>query len=86
MTMFNTTNEAGETETGLKAFQAHIWLTVPVITKGCFEQELRHTQIDNSQNWARKHLEAIRFNYRKAPFSTIIFQKLNPSSTLITTI
>ncbi len=61
----------------IKGISGPIWLTVPVITKGCFEQELRHTQIDNSQNWARKHIEAIRFNYRKAPFFNDFFPEID---------
>lgn len=43
------------------------WLTVPVLTKGKFEQTIRDTQINARLPWARKHWRTIEWNYRKAP-------------------
>lgn len=43
------------------------WLTVPVITKGRFTQRIDETRIDNTRNWAHKHLVAIRTHYARAP-------------------
>jgi hypothetical protein len=60
----------------IKGCSGPIWLTVPVITKGCFDQELRHTRIDNTQNWVRKHLQTIRFNYHTAPFFSRYFPEI----------
>jgi len=44
------------------------WLTVPVLLK--FEEHPlnREVRIDNSSPWKRKHLQAVRQNYAKAPF------------------
>jgi hypothetical protein len=42
------------------------WLTVPVLTKGKFEQSIRETAIDNQLPWARKHWKTIDWHYRKA--------------------
>lgn len=50
------------------------WLTVPVEQKNKYAQSLRETRIDNSVNWPRKHREAIRLNYSRAPF----FEKYYP--------
>jgi hypothetical protein len=44
------------------------WLTVPVLTKGKFEQGINETHIDNELPWQRKHIKAIEWHYRKAPY------------------
>ncbi len=51
----------------IKSTNGPVWLTVPVVQKGKFDQELLDTMIDQSQNWANKHLRTIEFNYRIAP-------------------
>jgi hypothetical protein len=43
------------------------WLSVPVLSKGRFTQEIREAEIDNSTPWPRKHWRSIEWNYRKAP-------------------
>jgi hypothetical protein len=40
------------------------YLTVPVNTKGKYDQSIVDTFIDNSKDWASKHLKAIELNYR----------------------
>jgi hypothetical protein len=47
--------------------QGPIWLTVPVKIKGHIGSTILDTRIDNSQNWAEKHLKSIFLNYKKAP-------------------
>ena len=42
------------------------WLTVPV--KYSFGQKIDEVRIKNTTNWARKHLQALRSNYNRAPF------------------
>ena len=44
------------------------WLTVPVLQKNRFSQNLLETRIDNSVPWRKKHLQTLRQNYCKAPF------------------
>ncbi|MHC4662187.1 MAG: WbqC family protein [Planctomycetota bacterium] len=45
------------------------WLTVPVLTKGKYTQAIRDVKINNALSWRRKHLKALEFNYRKAPYA-----------------
>jgi len=52
----------------IKTIQGGIWLTVPVQTKGKFNQTLKEVQIDNSVNWRKKHWQSIKLNYSKAPY------------------
>lgn len=42
------------------------WLSVPVLTKGRFTQRICDATIDPALPWARKHLRALEWNYRKA--------------------
>ena len=45
------------------------WLTVPVKTKGRFgDLAINRLEIDNTSFWAKKHLQALRSNYARAPF------------------
>lgn len=43
------------------------WLTVPVLTKGKFDQTIRETRVDRKLPWARKHWKAIEIHYGKTP-------------------
>jgi hypothetical protein len=43
------------------------WLTVPVLTKGRFEQSIREVRIDPDSPWRRKHLRALEVHYARAP-------------------
>ncbi len=52
----------------IKTREGWMWLTVPVITKGRFEQKICEVEINNSLNWQRKHWASITLNYQKAPF------------------
>jgi len=52
------------------------WLTVPVMQKSRFQQRLKETRIDNSIPWQRKHRNAIRSHYAKAPFFDLYFPAL----------
>jgi hypothetical protein len=49
------------------------WLTIPVITKGRFEQPIEKVEIEKP--WADKHWRSIELAYRHAPF----FQALAPT-------
>jgi hypothetical protein len=42
-----------------------ITLTVPVFSKNKFLQNINQTRINNCDNWKKKHLSSIRFNYAK---------------------
>lgn len=44
-----------------------IWLIVP-LKKASVSAKINERLIDNDQNWRKKHLRAIEFNYQKAPY------------------
>lgn len=52
----------------IKSQRGPIWLSVPVYTKGRFDQCLREVSIDNTVPWKRKHLRSIEMSYRKTKY------------------
>lgn len=54
-----------------------MWLTVPVLSRGRFEQSIKDTRIDPSPVWKSKHLAALRHNYARAPFFDHYFNELS---------
>lgn len=50
----------------IKTAQGLKWLTIPVETKGRYDQLVSETEVSN-ETWARQHWRAIEHNYRKAP-------------------
>jgi hypothetical protein len=48
------------------------WLTIPVVTKGRFDQPIDEVLIE--KHWAEKHWRALELAYRRAPF----FEALGP--------
>ncbi len=46
------------------------WLTVPVLVKGKFEQQIKDTKINTALPWARKHWRTLARSYSKAPYFT----------------
>ena len=52
----------------IKGANGEIVLTVPVLTKGKFDQKISETMINNNENWGQKHYSSIQLNYKKAPF------------------
>ena len=45
-----------------------LWLTVPVKTKGKFNQLICEAEIDAASDWQAKHKRTLTLNYSKAPF------------------
>lgn len=43
------------------------WLTIPIMTKGRFAQHIGDVETNNSFDWRRKHLAALKQNYSSAP-------------------
>lgn len=50
-----------------------LWLTIPVKTRGRYEQRIFEVEIDDARPWERKHLETLRHCYREAPFFDPVF-------------
>jgi hypothetical protein len=44
------------------------YLTAPVVSKGRFSQKINKVELDNTADWQREHLLAIKTNYARAPF------------------
>jgi len=51
----------------VKTPQGAAWLTVPVKIKGHIGKTLTEIEIDESQDWRKKHLNTIFLNYKKCP-------------------
>lgn len=60
----------------IKTPQGAAWLTVPVKIKGHIGKAIMEIEIDNSQDWRRKHLNTIYMNYKKAPRFEVCYPKL----------
>lgn len=52
----------------IRSSSGEIMLTVPVLTKGKFEQAINEVVINNQVNWQKKHEKAIFLNYKKAKY------------------
>jgi len=52
----------------IKSASGPIWLTVPVKARGYRDKKIQEIEIDESQDWEKRHLKSIYINYKKAPF------------------
>ncbi len=59
----------------IRVDEGWIWLTVPVLQKNKFAQNLLETRIDNSVPWRKKHLYTLRQYYCKTPFFEKYFSR-----------
>jgi hypothetical protein len=53
-----------------------LWLTVPVKTRGRFEQRICDVEVDRERPWVRKHLGALRHCYGGAPYFAPVYDLL----------
>ncbi len=60
----------------IKTPQGAQWLSIPVKLKGHLDKSIKEIEIDTSQNWQKKHLNAILMNYGRAPRFDECFAKL----------
>jgi hypothetical protein len=49
-----------------------VWLTIPVKTKGRFEQRICDVAIDDARPWVRRHLDTLSRFYTRAPFFGLV--------------
>lgn len=61
----------------IKTPQGLCWLTVPVRSKGRYEQRINETEIDG-QEWVREHWRSLELNYRRAPHFAEVSARLRP--------
>lgn len=50
----------------IKTAQGWQWLTVPVMYH--YPQKINEVRVNQTVDWQRKHLEALKINYRRTPF------------------
>ena len=60
----------------VKGPKGPVWLTVPVLHGGRSGQSILDIEIDNRQNWRRKHVSSIGQLYAQAPFLPAILPRL----------
>jgi len=54
------------------------WLTVPVVSKGRYDQLTKDVEIDESADWRRVHLRTLRTVLAKAPFLDEVLACVEP--------
>ena len=60
----------------IKTPNGELMLTVPVLTKGRFNQNICDVIIDKSQKFEKKHFSSIRLNYKKSKYYELYIQEL----------
>jgi hypothetical protein len=60
----------------IKTPQGSAWLTIPLKMKGHTGNAIKNIAIDNSQQWKKRHLKNIFFNYKKSPFFDDLYPKI----------
>lgn len=60
----------------IKSPQGILWLSVPVLTKGIEDKQIKDIQIDNRSNWNVKQLKTISMCYSKAAHFKSYFPEL----------
>lgn len=60
----------------IRTAQGRTWLTVPVLSSGCFGQNIGEVKIDGKRRWAEEHWKSIYFNYKKARYFDVYAESL----------
>jgi hypothetical protein len=60
----------------VKGPKGAIWLTVPVFHSGRAGQSILDVEIDDRQDWRRKHLSTVAQSYARAPFIDTVLPRL----------
>lgn len=55
-----------ENRNRIRSPKGWVWLTVPVRSKGRFDQLIQEVEIDNERNWQRSHWKTLQLNYGRA--------------------
>src|SRR5436305_11804238 len=61
----------------IKGPNGEVWLTVPVLHTGRFGQSVLEVEIDERQNWQRRHLATLTQSYARAPFIERVLPRLS---------
>jgi hypothetical protein len=60
----------------VKGPKGAIWLTVPVLHSGRAGQSILDVEVDDRQDWRRKHLSTVAQSYARAPFIDTVLPRL----------
>jgi hypothetical protein len=72
------TKRGYQNRTRIKSSSGPHWLTVPVVTKGRYDQMTCDVEIDETADWRRVHMRTLRSALAKAPHSDALFECLEP--------
>jgi hypothetical protein len=72
------TKRGYQNRTRIKGSSGPHWLTVPVVTKGRYDQMTCDVEIDETADWRRVHLRTLRSALARAPHSDALFDCLEP--------
>ncbi len=64
--IFNKHSEINRTK--IKTITGSKWLTIPVLSGDHTGETIRHTQIDNHENWSKNHRRTLFLNYKNAAY------------------
>jgi hypothetical protein len=67
-----------QNRTQVKASNGPQWLTVPVISKGRYDQATRDVEIDETTKWRPVHLRTLRTVLAKAPYRDELIDVVEP--------
>ncbi len=62
----------------VKASSGPQWLTVPVVTKGRYDQATREVEIDETARWRSVHLRTLQSTLAKAPHRDALLEVIEP--------
>jgi len=65
-----------ENRNRIRTKESSEFITIPVVTKGLYRQEISKVMIDNSRSWQRKYLGRVRHYYARAKHFDYYFPKL----------
>ena len=72
------TKRGYQNRTRIKGRSGPHWLTVPVVTKGRYDQMTRDVEIDDTADWRRVHLRTFQSALARAPHSDALLECLEP--------
>ena len=52
----------------IKTATGWIWLTIPVLTKGDSNKIIKDVEIDNKNDWCKKHWMSLYYSYKNSPY------------------
>lgn len=61
----------------IKTVNGSMWLTIPVKTKGQFQQLVKDIEIDNKSIWSKAFIRSLEVNYQNSPYYYFLADEIN---------